>query len=300
MLRRPVTVEKVEFAFPGVLRLTGLNIEGLLWAESAEITGSPLTFWGNKLSLSRVALKESVLTLHRTSDRRIVWAEHYDEPAALPAPGPQQHSIQAVIDELTVRNGAIHFPGHDSEDGAFEFSLGAVDLTARHVPLSGQAIDVGFDFWGRIEGDGIPFAGDGLKGSGWINWPARNMNATFGVVNPQGKIDLEVNMNSKNNDLMVRGHLKTRRMALKSGEQADNAMEHLLLDSIQAAGMEINLDFSFPAKMDRWELRNIEFSGNLNASDEGKTQGQKIEDLKNIGQQFKAVGEKLLEQNKKP
>jgi hypothetical protein len=301
MLQRPVTVDKVQLRFPLILSLTGFNIEGLLWADKAEVNCDPLIFLGKKFRLSHVGLVNPILTLHRTSDQQIIWAEHYAEPAIVPLSSPPAKSrpIKAVINVLTVTNGQIHFPNHSSGDDAFEFSLSHVDLAAKNVPLSGQATDVAFDFWGKIEGEGIPFAGDSLKGSGWINWPGRNMDTTFGVVNPQGKIDVEVNLNAKANDMMVRGHLKTRRMGLKAPEANENSMERLLLDAIQSAGMEVNLDFSFPTKMDQWELRNIEFSGNLNASDKGKTQAEKMEDLKNIGQQFKAVGEQLYEKYNK-
>jgi hypothetical protein len=275
-----------------------LNVEGLLWTDEASIQCGPLAFLGRSFRLSRVTLVNPVLTLHRTKDQQIVWAEHYDEPTVAVSSAVSR-PIRAAIGALTVINGRAYFPGHSSDEDASEFSLSGMDLTATNVPLSGQAMNVGFDFWGRIEGEDIPFAGDGLKGSGWINWPGRAMDATFRIVNPQGKIDVEINLNSKNNDMMVRGHLKTRRMNLKSAGTPENSMEHLLLEAVQSAGLEVDLDFSLSTKMDQWELRNIDFSGNLNASDEGKSQDEKIQDLKNIGVQFKAVGEQIYDKYNK-
>jgi hypothetical protein len=303
MLYRPVTVSEVHLAFPLVLMLKDVNVEGLLWVKEAQVHCDLLTFFGKKFRLTRVELTDPVLTLHRTEDRQIIWAGHGDgETPVKNAPSKtagQGHPVEAVIEAMSVVNGQIHFPSHSSEDDAFEFSLSRVHLKAKNVPLSGQAVDVGFDFWGRIEGDTVPFAGDNLKGAGWINWPARNMDATFGVVNPRGKLDVEVNLNARNNETMVRGRLKTRRMNLKSLGPNTESMENLLLDAIHTAGMEVNLEFSFATKMDQWELRNIDFSGNLNAADEGKTQAEKIKDLKNIGQQFRAVGEQIYEKYNK-
>jgi len=301
MLGRPVSVERVRIVFPGILRLDDLNVEGLLWADAVEVRGNPLSFWGREFHLGQVSLEKPILTLHRTKDQQIVWGPHALENAAGAAVAtPPGHHIQPVIDVLMVTNGQVFFPSHAGDDEALEFSLSRVEMTARNVPLSGQAADVGFNVLGRVEGTGIPLAQDSVKGSGWINWPQRNMDATFDVVNQQGKIDIELNLNAKNNDMMVRGRVKTRRMNLKSGEPSERSMEHLLLDAIQSAGLEVNLEFSLQTKMDRWELKNIDFSGNLNASDEAKTPAEKMEDLKNIGEQFKAVGEQIYDQYKKP
>jgi hypothetical protein len=280
VLNRPVSVEQVEVAFPWALRLTGLNIEGLLWADQAEIKGG---LWSpaGALRLSRVELTRPVLTIHRSPDNQIIWSEDKGGSAVAGTGRSDSRPMNAVIDMLLVTDGQIHFPSHASQDDEPDLSLSGVRLLAKNVPLSGQPLDVGFEFWGKMEGD-VPFAGDGLKGAGWINWPGRNMDATFGVVNPQGKVDLEVNLSSRNNAMTARGHIKTRRMSLKTGEKEDNAVEDVVLDAIRSAGLELNLDFSLSTKMDQWELRNIEFSGNLNASDEGKT----AEELKLIGQQL--------------
>ncbi|GEM_PF-5170637 len=298
MLHRPVTVVDVRLIFPMVLDIKGFNVEGLLWVEEAQVRCDPMTFVGRSFHLSEVKLMNPVLTLHRSQDNQVIWAEHYDEgtpePSTVKAQNtqPVSRKIKASIRSLIAENGQIYFPSHLSDD-ELEVEFHNVLLTAKNVPLSGQSMDAGFDFSSVIVGDNVPFAGDHLKGSGRVNWPARNMDAVFKVVNPQGKIDVEVNLNSKHNDMMVRGHAKTRRMNLKAQEPASGSMEHLLLDAIESAGVEVGLDFSFPIKMDRWELRNIDFSGNLSASDEGKTGPEKVEDLKNIGQ-------RLYDQYKKP
>jgi hypothetical protein len=280
VLERSVKVEHVELVFPFALRVTGLDVQGLLWAEQAEIRGG-FWLWGRTLRLSQVELTRPVLTVHRTSDNQVLWADYHGNPSAALSDHASPPVMDAGIDVLIVTDGQIHFPSHADQEDNPVLSLSGVRLLARNVPLSQQPFDVGFQFWGRIEGE-VPFSGDGLKGSGLINWPQRNMDATLAVVNPQGKIDVEVNLHARNNAMTVRGHLKTRRMSLKTTQEDEVAVDDVILEAIRSAGLELNLDFSLVTKMDQWELRNIEFSGNLNASDEGKT----AEELKNIGQQL--------------
>ena len=281
MFQRPVTVDGVRFVFPMSVHLTDLNVQGLLFVPDAQVRCSPTEFFSGNFQLAEVSLDAPVLTLHRSRDNQIIWAEHYEADTkqtgfvptgSVPINGG---AIKAVIGRLKVADGQIYFPRHEDQ-GSFDVSVHDIALTAWNVPLSGQSVDVNFDFAGKIIADQLPLAGDLLKSKGTINWPKRNMDATVFFVNPQGNTDFEVSLNSRNNDMMVRGHLKTKSTAIKAGNQGDRPMENALLNAVQKTGMTLDLDFSFPMKMDQWELRNIDFSGNLSAPNGGKTGAQAV------------------------
>lgn len=269
ILKRPVTVGEASFIFPNGVHLKDLNVEGLLFAPDAQARFSLTAFLDKNFELDEVRLDGPVLTLHRTKDNQIVWGGHHeaeDVPAksADAAPSAGETGIKTAIRSLNVFKGQIHFPGHEDE-GAPSVSVHNVQLSAKNVPLSGQPADTSFDCTGKIAGDGLPLAGDEVKGNGIINWPLRNMDADFSFLNPDGKADLEVKLNSRNNEMMVKGHLKTATV-FDSKKQNGSSGENILLEALDQSKMALDMEFSFPTRMDRWELRNIEFSGNLNAS----------------------------------
>ncbi len=274
MLDRPVTIAKASFIFPIGVHLTDLNIEGLLFAPVAEVRCSLMAFLGRNFELSEVLMDGPILTLHRGADNQIIWDAHKEAehvPAESSAAKPMAANgakLNTVIRSLNVYNGQIHFPGHEA-NYAWNVSVHNVHLTARNVPLSGQPADTAFDCQGELAGEDFPLAGDTVKGHGLINWPLRNMEASFIFENIKGETDLEVELASKDNAMMVQGHLKTNKM-FDAGKKDASSGDNLFMDALNKSNMAIDMDFSFPTRMDRWELSNIEFSGNLNASIGGK------------------------------
>lgn len=273
LFRRPVTVEEVEFVLPLGVRIRDLNVSGLLFSPEAFVQFGWNALLSGAVELREVALTKPVLTLHRSIDNRILWTPDETALNAAPADLPESDAksgIKAVIRLLTVDGGKVLFPSHDDQK-ALDLFIQDVQLTAKNVPLSGQSQDAAFELKGKLIGDDIPFSGNTVKADGTVNWPARNMDALVSVINDQNKSDLEVRLTSRNNDMMVEGHVKSAQ-AFQSGHPQDASVGNVLLDAVNASGMGFEMEFSFPTKMDRWELRNIEFSGNLNAfkSESGK------------------------------
>jgi uncharacterized protein involved in outer membrane biogenesis len=274
ILQRLVTIDQADFIFPMGVHLTDLSIEGLLFAPEAQVRCDLFALLGGRIRLAEVKLEAPVLTLHRTGGHQILWSGH-DEPNVPTGsqtnvkPAASTHGIQAAIDKLTVTDGKIDFPSHEDED-SFNVSLQKIVLIASNVPLSGQSMDVGFMVQGTILDGRDVLSGSPFNGNGTLNWPKRNMDADLTVVNLQGNMDVKAHLSSQNNDMIVQGHLKTAQAAPDNAAQKTGLNDNLLTAAVQKAGMTIEMNFSFPMKMDRWELRNIDFSGNLIASKDRK------------------------------
>jgi hypothetical protein len=278
ILQRPILIDQAQFIFPMGVHLTNLNIEGLLFAPAAQVSCDLLAFLGGRFRLAEVKLEDPVLTLHQTGDHQILWFGHNEANVPVGSqikvkPAASTHGIQAAIDKLIVTNGTIDFPNHEIGD-SFNVSLQKIALRALNVPLSGQSMDVGFYMEGTILDSRDFLAGSRFKGNGTLNWQKRNMDADFTAVNAQGKMDVTAHLSSQNNDMLVRGHLNVAKAAPNSAAQETGFNDNFLTAAVQNAGMAIDMNFSFPMKMDRWELRNIDFSGSLSASSEGNISGK--------------------------
>lgn len=267
VFQRPVTIEQVQFVVPSGLELTDLNIEGLLFAPKAQVSWDWMSIL-KTLSLSEVKLNAPVLTLHRGHDNRILWSEKQGHPQQSPSQEEQKSNTTgltttAVVQKLVVTGGKILFPSHEETD-ALDVSLQNVDLTASNVPLSGQAADVSFVIAANVV-DGEHFLAESrLKGQGSLNWQERNMDADFVLEKLKGGMDVQVHMESLHNDMKVSGHVKTKPPAHDQTIDAQEP-EDFLMAAMGKAGMTVEMNFSFPMKMDQWELRNLDFSGNLSA-----------------------------------
>lgn len=276
LFRRPVTAEEVEFVLPLGVRIRDLNVSGLLFCPEAVVQFGWNALLSGAVELREVVLMKPVLTLHRAADNRILWIPDETEQDAVPAASSSsaaKSGIKAVIRLLTVEGGEVLFPGHDDQK-ALDLFIQDLRLTAKNVPLSGQSQDAAFDLKGKLIGDDIPFSGNTVKAGGKVNWPARNMDAMVSVMNDQNNADLEVRLTSRNNDMIVDGRVKSAK-AFQTGHPKDASVGNVLLDAVSASGMGLDLEFSFPTKMDKWELRNIEFSGNLGSSSQTEVSDKK-------------------------
>lgn len=275
IFRAPVTVVEVTFAFPLGVHLTDLNISGLLFSTETNVQFSPASLLTGSVELKSAELISPVLTLHLSKDNGIHWV-----PSEVPGlqgtsavSSLSKREDKALIRSLSVSDGKVLFPGHGDE-GSIDVFILNVGLNAKNVPLCGQPMDTTFELKGTLSGGDVPFSGQLVSAGGMVNWPARNMDAMVSVMNDQNNADLEVRLTSRNNDMIVDGRVKSAK-AFQTGHPKDASVGNVLLDAVSASGMGLDLEFSFPTKMDKWELRNIEFSGNLGPSSQTEVSDKK-------------------------
>ena len=265
VFNRPVSVDEVNYVFPAGIQLENLNIQGLLFAESARIDAGPGLLRDGEITLDQVTLKEAVLTLHMDKDNHIHWKEEPVSGTVAALAANAAHHQKAVIRDLSVIQGKIIFPGHE-QASAVEVYLTDITIAAQNVPLTGQPADTLFNISGRFL-DGQPqTAGNAFKAAGSFNWSKRNLLADATVDGWRDQFDVDLKAASVNNDMTVQGHMKSRKEAADKAGDNGNDSTDLLKNLMKNSSLAVDMNFAFAMKMDRWELRNVDFSGNLSAS----------------------------------
>lgn len=272
VFNRPVTVDDVRYVFPFGIRLNQLNIEGILFAPQVHLSFSSSLFDFKNVQLSYVLLDDAVVTVHRQEDAH---ASQINLSNAQPSQADdtvlsKASAVGLRIETIAINNGSIVFPSHQSSNPMF-FTLKEVNLKAHNIYFSTDAPDVSFELTARIL-DGDHFSGPNqLKGQGWFNWPKRNMSAKATVSQWRGNADVDLQIDSQNNQMLLKGHLKSQPAAVEDASLRAESANDIVANLFPSASMALDMNFSLQTQMDKWELRNIEFSGNVGTSlDSGK------------------------------
>lgn len=264
VFQKPVSVGSVTYRFPLGVDVTGLNIEGLLFAADARVAGDLDLLAANRWGFKEVVLNDAVLTIHRSEDNTIDWHSHPSTGSeAAPAAGPRSNPYKGMIKKLVVTQGKIIFPSHQADD-PINISLAEMQLTAFNIPLTSQDGPVPFAMSGRIL-DGEAFSGPNqFTAEGWVNWHKRDLVADGKITKFKDRMDVILEARSQSNQLTVSGRMKS--LAQKAQNVPGSSAQDVLSVIFEEAGMTVDLNFSFTTLMDRWELRKIDFSGNLSPS----------------------------------
>ncbi|MBL8013611.1 MAG: hypothetical protein JNN05_07155 [Candidatus Omnitrophica bacterium] len=257
-----VTVGAVGYEFPFGINTTDLNVDGLLFSPDAHVRGDLNLFSVNRWGIKEVELDEAVLTLHPDPQGVLDWHPNSSSGAK---PDAQVRSVPAlpsgVIKKLVVTRGRIGFPSHNADE-AMRVSLTDVELTAFNISLGSGDSRVPFTMIGRIL-DGEAFSGPNqFQATGWVNWQKRDLLASAHVAELRGNMDVSLQARSQSNQLTVTGNIKAKPSENSPGSEAKDALSVIF----QQAQMAVDLTFSFNTLLDHWELRNIDFSGNLSPS----------------------------------
>ncbi len=191
--------------------------------------------------------------------------------------------IKLVVNYLVVNDGAVSFVDQSS-DKVLQFTVDHINLRARNVAFSNDSRDTKFDFTASLAGAGEESSAGHLEGRGWLNVAQRNMKASFKLAGLNGgaflpfyqkamgdkiqdiKADLSADLESKNNDMTVKGSLQVKDFSSKKegGEdKGDISVEDLIMSGLKSIAKEISIDFGFKTKMDRFKVESISFSGNI-------------------------------------
>lgn len=276
-LSRPVRMSYLRVSVPFGLICDDFEIQGLLRAKEMKIQFGLPDFLNQRFYIAYLSLSEPVLSLERTKELQLVAGNSLPEPAPVAEPDkaqepavPMKKSPMFIIGKILVQNGKLNFTDL-SQEKEFKLSLEDVILKLNNVALPIISMNTDFDFKGALLKSDMPFSGSTVESRGWINYPARNMAGDFKVTEPGGKVTLSAKFNSMANDMTVSGKLKIQNLmaGLKEHQEPEdkdkNAInfEGMLYDSLQSSGVEINADFYFKTKMDKFELGSVSFSGNV-------------------------------------
>ena len=188
------------------------------------------------------------------------------------------------VDKLVIHNGAVNFFDHSSGEHVFRLTIKNINLKARDISLSSSAPRTTFDLTAALLGREEKVSGGRIESRGWFNFAKKDMKGYLTVTDLDGRIfspyydnangkglttfvaDLTANLESKANDMTVRGKLKVKELAFKAAKEKDSgsfSVEDLILGGLQSLAKEITINYHFKTKMDDFKLESLSFSGNI-------------------------------------
>lgn len=305
--QRPVSVRNVGISFPLSLRLDRLQVKDALKVKVVDVMISLPDFLHRQFILSSVKLQEPVLSIKRTKDSEIVLgekpmefssqAESQEEPPQEPAVSEDKSKMPVglFVKFIEVENGKLHFSDQVSKN-KFVLDMKEVSLKARSVAYPLKSQDSKFKLSARIYSDQIPFSGGKVESEGWVNIVGRNMESKAKVIDLNGNVSLAVELNSKNNNMNVKGTMNIggKETQKRIEEQGVSSVEDFIFGAMGAAGVGVKMDFEFQTKMDDFRIEPVAISGTVGKEESFESIG---EGFKKIGEQFEAFGKKFYEEN---
>lgn len=291
-LKRNVRVSGGVFYQPPLgVKATKIDIENLMHVPSVTVQFNPEVFLTpSHLQIASVVFLKPLAVVERFDKTELdqsVGKEALPAPAIAPGKGsdvpapllsevkpreegaavvvPHRKKILSVtIDRFAVKDGQLYFTQHSAER-EFSFKVEDIRLEARNVVFPFQSVRTQFDFAGKLLKQNLPFSGDKIKGNGWVNLAAKDMEGQLKVTGADEKVGLSADVVSQNNDMTVKGNVNMNNLLTSSParEGSEASAFDYLSTTIASLGFQIGGTFMFKTKMDDFQLSNISFSGNV-------------------------------------
>jgi len=175
--------------------------------------------------------------------------------------------LMVMIDEIEVQNGTLSY-SHNSKDVPHHIVLDGMNLTAKNIIFPLDTAKIPFQVEGQLSSNVYILEQCPLKGVGWIDTIAKDMEAVFYVQDVFGKADLKAEIHSRANEMDVTVSMQLE----KTGEdqKIDNEnypanLKDIAKSMINLPGvMQIETEFSFKTQMDRFRIPSkLSFSGKV-------------------------------------
>jgi hypothetical protein len=271
------SIESIRYLVPFGVRFHKIEIQNVIEAEDVFLH-LRLPFLLNKqFVIARLELVKPILHFVRYEKEKVDFGGAYltQQEERFRLKKKQSSTVNGVlIDFLSIQDGQFEILDLAVAESV-KYAIGQVNGKAMKVvyPLTDQNIK--FDIEGKILNFGSKqwLMKSVFSAVGWINWIARDMDVILnfsGQKGVSGKADLK----SKKNDLEVSGRLEIGSVEKEPVEQAQNIsnefLPEALLGVLQATQSKLGVNFSFKTKMDDFELKVLDFDGDLNLPQQKK------------------------------
>lgn len=297
-MQKPVTVGSLNVILPLGLEIRDLNVPGYGYVRKARIGSGLFYLFGNYFSFSSLVLTEPHMVVQRTGDKRFVFGEGEPKEGNNPQQvlqGTEGGSPKAEekpsakapgfsFGKVIVKEGKINFLDNSSPENAGRILIDQVNIKAQNVSFPPRDRVTKFLVSGMVTGaeDGGPTGK--IESRGWMNLVKKDMNGEVRMENLDGKIfseyfggpslgknvksmavNLSAGLESKNNDMAVKGKVSVDNVVLNKEQDKDAkpSFEDMLLGGLQSIAQGISIDFSFKTKMDRFKIDSFSFSGSI-------------------------------------
>ena len=298
LTNRKVTVESIAPKLPAGVVLKGLAVEGLLKVRRARVDVDPLALLKGQVKILSAEIERPILFLERGADARLSLpgkSSGAGVTSGARAASPAKTTAQpapVILPRLSVVDGEVRLKDIKADR---VWVVDEIKGDVHDIPLTDTPAKTEFFVTASLARLDIPFVGHFVKAKGWLNWAARDMDASVQAVDDDGRVGLDVKLESKSDDLNVKGHVL---MVVKQRKQASGTrsgmVENTVLGLLEASVTDIDADFSFRTTLDHFEIGEIALSGKVSS---GLNSGAA---LGSIVDEVKSVGEELLKKDKAP
>ncbi len=253
-----VQARVVRAQFPAGLLVEGLSIEGLLTCERARASVDVASLLGRDIRISTLELMRPVLTWERAAVQALT---------LVPVPGVALQDVSkknVILAQLLVHDGILKVVTRNDAGVPQEYVVDRIQLRARNVPLTDTPVRTEFFMTGSLVKLDVPFIGNFLKAGGWLNWAAKDMDATAQVMDDNGRVGLDANLASRQNDMTVFGNV------ILAGAQEPQAtgkksgmVENVVLNMMMSTNTDVEMGFSFRTKMGHVDIGTVNLSGHI-------------------------------------
>lgn len=316
--KQPVQVGKITAIFPWGMRIDNFDVNRTFKAQEISLWFGIPDFRHKALRLARVELLKPVVYLHRVESGQIGLGMAPPVEASTANPKAINSTVSAPNSGVPAKKKTgwhrIRVDKFEITDGQifFEDNLGKQDFKLRVEKFSSNASVVSypllatnspFNFKALIFSDQIPFSGSKVEGHGRVNFLKKDMDAQAMIVQSKSGLEISAILNSVNNDVTVKGHLKAAAPAAKLGnpEASATSLKDFALGLVQVAGLQAGVDFAFKTKMDNFRVDNVSLSGSIGYGGVTENSGEVTKkDMKDFSKQMKAFGKQFLGDIKQP
>lgn len=298
--RQPVSMQDIRYLMPFGLRIKGLTVRNVISAGDIHLQLSMPLILSDRLVIGQLNIKDGKFYFVRHGASQIEFGGVYlsvqEDRLQKDAPRRPGRRVQGVtIERLTIVDSRIEILDLTAEQTR-QYKFHDLDLKASHVtyPLKDERLR--FDLT-AVAGGAVPgqFQGQWVA-DGWLNWPARVMEAQMAFISPEEDFDMTARAEGRDNQLNVNGSFRmTPEKGPKVGETLNGAKENglpeIFLGVLQKSGAELEMKFSFQTKMDEFHLGVIDYEGDLTLKGP-KGKGMELDKL-NLLKFFKEQQEKI-------
>jgi hypothetical protein len=285
LTRRHVEARVVRAEFPARIVVEGLSIDGLLTCDRATVSVDVLSLLSRDIRFRTIELLRPVLT----------WEQMItvQEPDAVPSFGAAQmkglSNKNVILAQLVIHDGVLKVVTRNNEGLLRSYVVDHVQLRAHNVPLTDTPARTDLFMTGSLIKLDVPFVGHLLKVNGWLNWAAKDMDASVQVMDDSGRIGVDAKIASRQNDMVVFGDVTLAGSQEPQAEGKKSGMvENVVLNMMMATDTDMDMGFSFKTKMDRIDIGTVSLSGRITTGlNSSVTSG-------NIVAGLKAASEELL------
>lgn len=254
-------------SFPCVLALKDLEAGPFFFAKRVNVQFDPLAFFKGQVQITSVLIEDPVLFLEGDGDPLTgLWD---------PGTGPVSSGKVSVPSEY--KKGGVRFPEvlkkFRIKDGELRIKdrntgqtrvVSGIQAVFWDFPVRNSGVRTRFIMKAACRGMAVPFLGRWVKFTGWFDWANRDMDAVLIAWEGRGLPGLKARLESRANDLKVRGSVRLAGDARKpSAAHQSGVVENVLSGLMQAMSADIQAGFYFRTAMDHFRPGRILLKGNL-------------------------------------